>query len=297
MRRVPLFLVLFVLPILSIFSQSYTVASTVFLPRVFYVGDRVEMRISLRVPQNAALERPAEMPTPQWGEIHSISVSHAGGDATVRIIFTPFRPGTQSMPVMKLGDITLEGVNVYVKSILQEGEVGLAPPRSQLLLPSTRLVIGLGVGVLVILPLGWFVFYRWGRSRLVGLIARYRERQPNRRMQRVLKQLSADVENRSGREFYIVLQEELRRYLSRKLDADCMSATTWELRLHLGRLTPDQNDTQLLLSLFQFGDLVKFAGKSSSARIRKEHLQQVGELLARVERLDHSTRRSSHVGV
>ena len=123
-------------------STEYSVENTLLLPQRFYVGDRVEARVQLRLAETAQAptRAPETTPDPEWGTIHAISIDGSGRDYEVRIGFTPYQPGTLTFPALDLGALTLRGVDFHVESILDGQSTELAPVRSQLLLPSTRML-------------------------------------------------------------------------------------------------------------------------------------------------------------
>ena len=307
-RRAPGLPILFVLPLIlfAVFGpapqlaaqESYTVRDAIFLPQVFYVGDRVELRLRLRLEAGLEVRRELAPPEVPWGRIHSISAAQQGQDAEVRVEFTAFRQGTLALPPLELGDVTVRGFDIYVETILED-ERELAPLREQTVLPSTNFLIAAVLGGLVLVPMVWLLFVRVGRSRIRRLVERYRANQPARRLRKSLRQLAAEVESMPGREFYIRLLSDLRSYISRKLNVDCMSATTEELRGYLVQLIDRAEDREALLELFHQGDRVKFARGSSTVKKRRRHLETVSAVLESLEERHkrHRERKERHAGV
>lgn len=257
---------------------------TLFLPQVFYVGDRVEMRVAFRTAPGAVPRLPEESPTIEWGTLHRVRLAEVSGGWELRVSFTPFQPGTQTVPAMFLGDVYLRGIDVPVPTILEEDRSELEPLRDQLLLPATRFLLASVLAVVVLVPAGWFLFYRWGRKRLRTLLARYRDALPYRRISRSLRQLSGDMDDMSDREFYIQLLADFRAYLSRRMHTEAFSATTEELAGELERYIPTETDREAVLEVFKFGDRVKFASQRASTRARADHLEAVLRVLRHVER-------------
>jgi hypothetical protein len=276
-------------------QESYTIRNAIFLPQVFYVGDLVELRIRLRLEPGLTLPSTVPVPSVPWGRIQAITAAQDGQDAEVRVDFTAFRQGTLALPPIPIGDITIQGFDIYVETILGEG-AELSPLRDQAVLPSTNLLIAGVLTALVVVPLLWLLFVRFGRSRVRRLVERYRANQPSRRLRKSLRLLTADIDSMKGRDFYIALQEDLRRYLSQKLSADCMSATTAELRGFLDRLMEEREDRDVLIDLFKHGDRVKFARGRSTVKKRRQHIEAVQRVVEKVEHGQRS-RRNGHVGV
>ncbi len=263
-------------------TAGYQVISVTLLPQEFYVGDRVEMRVTLRTTSAVELLAPERVPTVEWGEIHQVRLVARGLDWDIRIVLTSFQPGTRTIPPLDLGGIVVSDLNVHVPSILAEGRRDLTTPQPQVLPPGTRLWISVLAMVLVVVPLSLLVFLRWGRRSLVEFLVRRRERKPYRRLVRALSLLSQDVEQIDGREFYIALLEHVRRFISAILETDCMASTTTELGAHLERLLIDEGERLTVLSLFHRGDLVKFAAAPAPTDRRREDITL---LLSIAERL------------
>lgn len=260
-------------------AQEYSVSQSVLLPPEFYVGDSVEMRLTVRVGQNEALTPPKILPTDRWIVFHSIRVIPHGDTQEVRIGFTPYHPGTLPFPPIELGHVVLKDISVYVKPVLSSQTTGqttdLRAAYGPLLLPNTRLLIGAFVGVFLVVPLLWLGFYRFGRKRIQELMKRLRENRPYRRLLRYLKAVDQRAGDMRGREFYIELLMELKLYLSRRLAVDCAALTTAELEPHLSGLQLTDPERVQLVAVFRFGDLVKFAAKPAPVRQRKSHIDQL----------------------
>lgn len=278
-------------------AQGYSVLQTVFLPPRFYVGDRVELRMRLSTPAGTAVRAPETLPDSSGIEFQDITVNRRGNETEVRIVFYPFYPGTQTLPPIDLGGITLSGVKIHTDSLLDTGQEEWRPPRGQVLLPGTRLyfalfVLGAAVGFTTVAVLAVF-----GRSRIGRIVNASRERRPYRRLKRVLKKLNAEAGSTDARAFYIVLLDELRSYLSGRLGTECRSATTYELDRRLERYLderlrasdrsakPDEKYAlrEGLLAPFRLGDLVKFGHRPSEP---EERLGQLAALKRTVERLE-----------
>ena len=257
---------------------------TLFLPQVFYVGDRVEMRVAFRTSPVVSPRLPEDTPSISWGTLHRVRLAEVSSGWELRVSFTPFQPGTQTLPEMDLGDVQLRGIDVPVPSILEEDQTELEPLRDQLLLPATRLLIAGSVAVLVVVPGAWVLFFRWGRRRIANLIHRYRDALPYRRISRSLKQLSNEMDDMSDREFYIQLLADFRGYLSHRMHTEVRSATTKELAGELDQYIPTEEDREAVLEVFKFGDRVKFASQRASTRARADHLEAVLRVLRHVER-------------
>ncbi|HQH79619.1 MAG TPA: hypothetical protein PK535_11675 [Synergistaceae bacterium] len=264
-----------------VFAQArFTVESSQFIPQSYYVGDRVELRVLVRGEGYLRAEALREIPAFPWGEIHGGRILPQEDKFEIRITFTAYQTGTQTLPPLQFGDATLDGLKVHIRSLVDEGRMTPAQPRGQLLLPSTRLYIGLVTGGFLALPLLGAFLMVWVRPRAIRLAARYRERRPYRRFRRDLQALAGRMPLLDARSFYIALLDLVRGFLSRRCGVDCAAFTTRELgelfdrRLGAGREGDD------LLRLFVFGDLVKFGGGGASLEKRSQHADLAAETAA-----------------
>lgn len=264
-------------------AQDYSISRTVFLPSVYYVGDRVELRLSIRSSMLDQIQLPQELPQPSWGTIHDIRIVDRGDEKDIRIIFTSYYPGTRTLPPINLGPILLNDISIFVSSILNSNEQQLVPSRDQLILPGTQLTIILWSLLVLSIPLLWLIIFRWGRQYFVRLIAKYKEGLPYRRLQRSLKDLTENAGAIDGRNFYIALLDLVREYLSGRLNIDARSATTRELESALKKEVDNPADQNFIVRLFHHGDLVKFASQPSTLKSRMDHLTQLQEVLQHIE--------------
>ena len=93
--RIPVLflLVLLFLPVISIAADTgITSVDTIFLPREYYVGDKVELRIKLKIEDGYSLQLPMSLPESSWINLHSVGITEADNNPEVRIVFTSFIP-------------------------------------------------------------------------------------------------------------------------------------------------------------------------------------------------------------
>ena len=261
----------------------YTIDSVVYLPTEYFVGDSVEVRIAVRVAPETEVTPPADLPDLDWADIHSVRVLDRLTDFEVRIELTPFAPGTQSLPTLDMGDVVLEGVDLRVSSILASEDEVLRQVRGQVLLPTTRIVIAVLIGLLIAIPVFWLVFVRWGSKQIESLVAWRREGKPLRRFVRNYRELHRNIAELSARDFYSRLLHDLRRYISDRTSRDCMSYTTREMKYEISRLSPEPAMRTSLEELFEHGDLVKFASLASSVTDRDTRLEHALETIQSID--------------
>lgn len=256
-------------------GPQVTVESMSFIPQTYYVGDRVEMRIVLGQGGDMKLLSPVKPKNPPWGVVHDISLIPTGGKLEVRVVFTSFQPGTQTFPPLKIGEFVLDDLKVHVGSLIEEGYGEFAPPRGQILLPSTRLILGLIVGGFFALPLlGVFLFF-WVRPRIERFQAFYRERRPYKELRRRLRDLQKDGDGLDARRFYIALLENLKMYFSHRGKQDCAAMTTREMQNFITKRFSRVENIEELVQILLFGDEVKFGGRRATKKKRHEDLQSV----------------------
>jgi len=264
-------------------QEDYRITQTVTLPQTSYVGDRVEVRVSIRPSGAVSITEPESLPEAPWAEFHDLRVFPQGNEYELRVVLTPYQPGTLTLPAMDLGGIEVRELNLHVSSVLDGADTEPAPPHRQAVLPYTRIMVAGAAAVLLLVPFGAFAAARWGRKRLERILAGYRSGKPYRRILKALRALEGRIEELDPRSFYIELLHELRAYFSEKLDRDLMSATSSEIGSHLRRLISRAEDREELIQLFHSADLVKFASRSSRLGERREHLAVLRRVLETVE--------------
>lgn len=273
-------------------ADTYEIVQTVFLPPRSYVGDRVELRIRLRTKGSASIQAPEKPPQSEWIDIDTVEVIPAGDAYEVRIVFASFHPGTQTLPPIQLGDVRLENLKIHTNSVVAEEQSSFEGPLGQVVLPSTRVMLGIAVAAVIALPLLVFQVGGFFRRRVSGLVRQYRERQPYRKLMRTLKRLRTTAEETNGREFYIELSDSLRVYLAERYDRRYIAATTFEVRRLLRNNLFDDERIDRFAALFQQSDRIKFGREDSEAA---ERLRDLEETEALVELLERGEAQSAHV--
>jgi RNA-binding protein YhbY len=281
------------LAIWPVFSQS-SLMEAVFLPPRFFVGDRVELRLTYDLSAAEAVEPPVQWPVHAWIEFHDIEVQDRrapgeSGEVLVRIFFTPFYSGETVLPPLRLGDLNTGELLVKTRSALQlEQADALRGPRRQLNLPLTwlRLLTFLAVGVGVPLLLYFLLFYGIrGFTRIRE--ARIR-RLPYLHARKSLNQLASGRTSMEGKTFFILLSLAIRRYLSERLSMPLMSATTGEIAGSLKAAGLEESVSQQIHEMLKAADLIKFSGKRANKREMERSLKTAGSIVEQVEeRITH----------
>lgn len=265
-------------------AQSYTVVDSARLPAESFVGDAVELRYVVRTTEE--LRAPAQPPEPAWGEVSSVRVAARDGEYDVRIVVTPYEPGTLTLPPIDLEGISLEGLSLVVASVLEEDSelrTIYGPQR----LPGTRFALFAGVvGVVVPLVLALYLLGP-GRPVIRRLITRYRARIPHRTFLRRLDQLESNLKHDTARDFYTGLVAALQDLMSSRLEFDCHAATSTELRAYLpafaSRCGATAAEAAPLAEVFTAADEAKFAHQQIRRKMRTRHLECCREILTALE--------------
>ncbi len=257
--------------------EGAQVEKQIFLPPDFYVGDNVEMRITLYPEPGLRVLPPEEVPVANWIDIHDVRLNQDGPKWEVQIDFTTYAPGTRTLPSIELGDVVLDDIKLHTKSILKERNTDFFGIKGQIYLPGTRLAIGLAIIVLFFGPV-FVLSFAGSLTRAVKRFVSVRSgRRPHKRFMRTLKDLREKHMQMSSRRFYIVLSEELRRYLSARTKEEFMTVTSSELREKLGSTFPPDNAAQVeaLVHMMQKSDEIKFGGLNASKKQREDDLEMV----------------------
>lgn len=274
-------------------AQDYTISRVVFLPSIYHVGDRVELRLSIEgLSQDLSL--PQQLFQPEWGSIHDIRIINREDEKDIRIQFTSYYPGTQTIPPIDLGAIVIEDIAIFVTSLLEGTE--LVSSRGQVVLPGTQIIIIFAALLLFSLPLMWFPFIKWFRRYVRRLTALYQDGKPYRRIEDKLKELTARTGFIDGRNFYIQLLDLVREYLSARIQQNVKVATTEELEAYLRKSLENPEYRNFIIQLFHHGDLVKFASQPSTLKSRMNHLEQLETVFAHIESTRETAGKKSIIG-
>ncbi|MBI9101146.1 MAG: hypothetical protein JEY99_01935 [Spirochaetales bacterium] len=280
-QRISLIL-LFIL-LISFLSFGYDIEQVTFIPREFYIGDTVDMRVTLKIPSGTYLNIPEEFPRAGWIHIHDINFLENEEFTTIHIIFSSFQPGIRVLPPIDLGGLVLEGVRIDTASILDQEYSSFVSASDPMYLPGTAFYFGLLVGGLIGLPLFILFFFRVLRSRILRSVLTAGRRRPYIRLQKVLKELERKILNRDGNEFYTTLLLELKVYLSNRTGSDFNTLTSREACLILDDLYPEEFFRGTLEALFRFSDKVKFGGVDPYTARKKEDLNRLDEAVKALE--------------
>ena len=268
----------------SVRAQSYVIADSVRLPAESFVGDPIELRYTIRT--EADLQAPAEPPAPEWGEIEWVRVVPRDGEYDLRVLLTPYEPGTLTLPRLDLDGIEIDGLSVTVASVLGES-AELRSIYGPQRLPGTHLAILLIVLVVVVPGALTLYFLGPGRSVLRMLMARHRARIPYRNLLRTLDRLEANIKRDTSRDLYTSLVVALQDLMTSRLGFDCRAATSTELRGYLpllaARCSTEPDHLAPVAEILDAADTVKFAHGQVRRKVRLRHLAECREAMIELE--------------
>lgn len=261
-------LVLLLLPEAAAFAEEdYGLNAPSFLPFYAHVGDPVLYHVELVVPARARISQPPAFPAEISIEVTDVKVSlrktfEGKNVYDVSVAYVSFAPGTQSLPPLPLGDVTLRDIEVNTLSVLDQGEtVRLSPPRGQVVLPSTWLVIVLASGTAAGLAgavVALVVFLR----RLVSRVKESRKRRlPARRLAKALRLLDGRRGQMDYREYAAGITGITKAYLSERLGFPALVSTTSEIRGFFGRANMSGRAESETTSILRDADEVKFGDR------------------------------------
>ena len=209
---------------------------TIFLPKEYYVGDKVELRIKLAIEEGYTLQLPENIPESSWMNLHSVEITKNDKNPELRIVFTSFIPGTRSLPSLNLGGVVLNSVKLHTSSLIDSTGNDFIGIADQLLLPGTKLMLVIVVGLLFSGPLLVLMLMGPFRKKITEFIKISRGRRPIKRLNKILRELEDQKGRISCRRFYIRLSREVREYLSKRSDIDFITLTTQDMSLALNKV-------------------------------------------------------------
>ncbi len=263
--------VFFILQSSFAFSDSgLSVKDAVFLPKVFYVGDKVELRVTLQPDKGKVIKLPEQLPSSDWLTYDDITLKRGKGIVALRIVFTPYAPGTRTLPSLKLGDTLLDSVKIHTASVLENGAVAFKGIKKPLLIPGTKLLLGFIIALLFVGPVFVLGFAGSIKKKIHRAAASRRGKRPKKQLFKVLKGLEEERERMSSRQFYFKLSDAYRKYLSLRTGIDFMTTTSTDFGRNLDKVIKDKKIVRSAASMVIFSDSIKFGGVTVSSS-RKEH--------------------------
>ena len=240
------------------------IIDTVFLPKEYFVGDKVELRIKLNIEDGYKLELPAVIPESSWVNINSINISGSEKNPELDILFTPFIPGTRSLPPLSCGTISLNSIKIHTSSIIDSRDSEFVGIMNQALLPGTKFGLISLIGLLLLGPILFILLFGPLRGKLINNIKKSISRRPFRKLHRNLKDLEVQRDGISCRRFYIKLSGFVREYLSKRTDIDFITITTSDIVIPLVKILGNRELSEELYKMMKISDNIKFGNFSTT---------------------------------
>lgn len=264
MKKLVLIILYAVFYVSAAFAQEYTISKINFLPQEYYVGDFVELRFIVRTSTAEMIHIPETFPSEDWVVFDEIQVLNHNDGAEIHIVFRSFYAGTRTLPAVNFSAFILDKVKIETKSILSQTSPGFSEPRGQLYLPGTNVIIIMLVFIFLVIPL--FALFLAGRVKkwLRKIITQQKEKKPIKKFYRRLDDLKKQAGRISSRDFYIILTNALRRYLSVRSGRDYQAVTTKEIDRGIETDFPGIQHLHDLVEVLRYGDEIKFSPRRSS---------------------------------
>ena len=252
-------------------ESSNNVTATVFVPPVYYVGDLVEARLTLLLPEGKTMLPPLSLPNQPWILVRDVQIRHDPPFERVTVKFVSFAPGAKVLPPLVLGDVTLDGIRISTNSLLgKDSSSELQPPRDQMLIAHTELFVFLAFLLVIVLPLVTWRFLSPALLFFRRLQRRTDRHRAWRQLQKDLKKLQSKVLALSGPEFYTAFNQLVRTYLGGRFDRDFLTLTAGEVKTLLSPLP--QAWRSEWVRLIHRSDVVRFDAQEPPEREKLDDL-------------------------
>ena len=282
---------IYLLPLLLLFAvfsvsaeRNFTSDKIVFLPQDFYVGDLVEMRVVIRPQSGVSVTKPVKFPDSYWVTVENAEVfPMENNEYELRVFLRPYAPGIRALPALQFGDIVLRDIRIQTQSVLDDENISFAPPAEQMLLPGTNYYIALIVGLFFFLPLFFIFFWNRLKTGLLGFIFERQRRRPYKRIMKAFGELENRIDELKGKEFYTILVDELRAYMTSRGSIDYTSATVREASRKISSDFGKAPGYYSLIKIFQLADQVKFGSRRVMIKRREDDLESAKNCVEAIE--------------
>ncbi len=277
-------------------QEGYTLIRSLVIPPTFYVGDRVELRLLIQPDKGRSVAAPQQLPRDPYLHIEGVTVRKLDTEAEVRILFESYAPGERELPAIRLGGVILTGLKVRTSSLISAGHTALSEPKGQLFLPGSGLVLALLIAVLFGVPPLVFCSIRGARRLVAHLVDRREFERPWVRLRAALARLDRGEGFDDARGFYILVCDELRLYMSKRVVPDYLTATAREFAPLTERALPNLPEVRATVEVMQFADSVKFAGMEAGPEILMRDAGRVRVAAEAIEARARSEREARRKG-
>ncbi|WP_370639780.1 hypothetical protein [Borrelia sp. RT5S] len=257
---------------LSLNLFSYELRDEIFIPIRYYVGDTVELKLSLILSEDEKFF-PVDFKEikNEFVEVNSCIYRPERGEIIMQ--FVSFYVGSNNLPPIYVGDVIkddrstrviLKNVKINTSKLISaDDSLRIQNVEGVLFLPGTSTYLVIFISALVFVPYLFIKFLKLIGYLLVFLIMRHNLRKPYRIFQKQLVILSNYVKNEEEQiVFYNLLNSTLRVYLSKKTGFDFNAITTTEISEILQNLNVPYEIRSTLISMLRMSDFSKFSGSN-----------------------------------
>jgi hypothetical protein len=246
------------------------------IPREYYIGDAVTLRITLSGEASAGGEAPYLPREDKWFQVKTIDTSERGGKVFIFLQVLPFFPGPRMFPPVQYGEQTITGIELHPAALLEKEDYPFASLRETMLLPGSKLYLllfGLGCAALtaciVVLVKRTHLLYH----RAVLQFGRWKGRVDRRKKIRYLLRNCSELPRR---DVYRQLTAEAKAAIETVRGFACSHLTTTEIA---GWVTEEEARERVpgsyLVPVLRRADEVRFGNKTVSCSRVEEDIRSI----------------------
>ena len=275
------FSIIFLFPLNIINGEIYSLETMSFIPPMYYIGDEVELRISIIIPENLQIKEPENKIEKKWVEINKVSITLVRKREDkkiydVNIFFRAFKPGKLFLPKLDLGSLSLSDIEINTLSVLEKDKITkLRPLRGQLVLPHTWFKIGLIFAFIILTAILILVFFKFSFKGFNFFNSLNKRNVPRRKLLKDLENLKTNIQDIKPRDFFIKISDTFKEYLSARLSIPVYTSTTYEISHLTYYNVLEKEISGEIVNLFSFSDLVKFGDKYPSRKDMEDIITKI----------------------
>ncbi|MEI6388301.1 MAG: hypothetical protein WCQ50_16895 [Spirochaetota bacterium] len=242
------------------------VSGTRCVPELFVVGQEVLLTARLEIsgpePEPFSLSAGSGLALAEGDanpELIAAVLSRDGSGWVLSLRFIPWAQGPGTTPPLSQGGLVFPELPFETLSTLAPGTRELAPLKPQREPAGMSFFLYGFAALALILVFGSAGFALWVIPAARALLARLREREAIRSLERTLDWLEANAEGGDAAAFHALLAQSLRRYLARRLFPEAAALTPSELSRMPADLFPGEGFRDELAALLGETDRVRFA--------------------------------------
>ncbi|MBN1698005.1 MAG: hypothetical protein JW881_10865 [Spirochaetales bacterium] len=259
------------LPLFLHSQENYSFETITFLPPMYYIGDEVELRLKVVIPDNYEITKTEREINNEWIDVKRILIfpprKREGKKIyEVRIFFVSFKPGNLSLPDIPLGVIVLKDIQIDTLSVFtgKQRTEKLTPPRGQLELPYTWVKIGLIVLLIILVSVLFVILIVFLPRWMMFARNLYLKNLPVNKLRRGLAKLKRECASMHYRDFFIGLSVLIREYLNNRLYIPALTSTTAEISRVSSASIMEAGVGREIVKILTLSDFIKFGGRVSN---------------------------------